>query len=217
MTDERLMRMRKAATRPRRTVAVHLDGEVREQIEAVEVELDRLDAPTDDQRQNSRSTAAKRRDLEGELERLHEAATDMTLFAVLEGMHRTAFRALLGAHPPRKGDDGQVVPSDRFIGANMETLALPLARACLVGYKERPDADAPVLPIDDETVNWLLGFTEMVHDETTGDTRPVEHPPFATERQIDSLAAAALRLCAGDDAVPLSRRRSPTTPNSAAG
>ena len=42
--SNRLKLIREKATRPRRTVPIVTDGEVREQIEAVEHELDRLEA-----------------------------------------------------------------------------------------------------------------------------------------------------------------------------
>lgn len=195
--SNRLKLLREKAVRPRKTVAVQTDGEVREQIEAVEDALDGL-GDSGDRRLSSKS---RRAELEEELARLRTSAEETTVILVLEAMHRTAFRALLGQHPART-EDGKVVPADAYLRANMETLALPLVRACIVGYKESDDASAPVLPLDDPGfLDWLLGYTD-------GDT---EVPPFATERQVDQLGTAALMLCAGDDAVPLPRRRSPTT------
>ena len=202
--SNKLKLLRERATRPRRTVAVLLDGEVREQIEAVEDELDRLDpSAKPDRRLNSKSDTARRKELEAELVRLREAAQDATLILVVEALPKTAFRALLAQHPPRKGEDGKVLPVDTVLGANVETLALPLARASVVGYRETDDAASPVLPVDPETLTWLFGSTAV--GPLASDIEP-----FCTERQIGRIGAAAVTLNIGDDAVPLPRRRSAT-------
>lgn len=205
MSDERLARIRAAATRPRRVVPILTDGEVRGQIEAVEDALDELDqaaAPAvDDRRLSTRPAEDKARaELLAELDSLRAQAADSTLLVVVEGMPRKAYRALLAEHPPRLGEDGKPVRAD-IGGANVETLAEPLTRASIVGYQESDDAGAAVLPMDDEFLDWLLDF--------------------ATDRQLDLLSGAAL-LCngldgAGDDALPLPRRRtpSPTTTSAA--
>lgn len=189
--SNRLKLLREKATRPRRTVPVLLDGEVREQIEAVEDELDRLDsAPaSNDRRLSTKTNDAEREQLVADLDALYESAEQSTLYVVLEAMQRTPYRALIAAHPARLDAEGKPLPADRF-GWNSETLAEPLVRACIVGYRERPEVDAEVLPMPAEDVDKLMAFV--------------------TERQLDALAAAALRLCAGDDAVPLRRKRSAT-------
>lgn len=199
--SNKLKLLRERATRPRRTVAVLLDGEVREQIEAVEDELDRLDAEPEetDRRLNSRPKQAARRDeLDAELARLREAAADATLILVVEALPKTAFRALLAQHPPRKGEDGKPLPVDVVLGANTESLGLPLARASVAGYRETDDAATPVLSVDPETLTWLFGSPD-------GETEP-----FLTERQVGRIGATAVALNIGDDAVPLPRRRSAT-------
>jgi hypothetical protein len=197
-------------------VPILLDGTVREQIEAVEDELDRLDdepEPADnDLRLGSKPKPnTRRKELDADLAQLRATAEESTLYVVLEGMQRTAFRALLAQHPPRKDADGKMNPHDRLIGANMDTIAAPLVRACTVGYRERPEADAPVLDFppdgtpDQVTAGWLFG--RNVLDLTTGEVLE-EVPPFCTEKQIDMAAGVAIALCVGDDAVPLPRRRS---------
>lgn len=218
--SDRLKRLRQQAVRPRRTVPILLDGSLREQIEAVEDALDRLDqAPAKtDRRMSSKSNEAERASLLADLARLRTEAEDSTLFLVLEGMQRTAFRALLAQHPPRLGEDGKPLPQDRLLGANLETLAPVLARACAVGYREKPTADAPVLKFppdgtpDEITLGWLFGHNVPAIGDDPG--RVVE--PWCTERQIDQASSVAIALCAGDDAVPLPRPRS-TTPESVAG
>ena len=177
MVDLKALRAR--ATRPRRTVPVLLDGEVREQIEAVEDALDRLaDAPVKARRLAEKDQGAALRD---DLSRLRAGAEESTLYVVLEGMQRTAYRALLAAHPA----EGKAFDPETFTPA--------LVKACIVGYRERPDADAPVLtdwPSSDY-VTWLVD----------------EH---VSPGQLDKLSLAAMELCRGDDAVPLPRKRSAT-------
>ncbi len=211
--SNRLKLLRERATRPRQTVPILLDGAIREQIEAVEDELDRLDEAekTADRRLSTRSNSARRKELVADLDRLRAEAEESTLFLVLEGLQRTAFRALRAQHPPRI-EDGKVLLQDRIVGANAETLAAPLVRACAIGYREKPEADSPVLDFPPDgtpgevTLGWLFGHNmPAVGDEPA---RVVE--PWCTERQIDQASGVAIMLCAGDDAVPLPRRRSAT-------
>lgn len=199
--SNRLKLLRERATRPRRTVPVLLDGEVREQIEAVEDALDRLDAAEQGQKRlNTRTNAAERAKLLAELEHLHESAIESTLFLVVEGLPGSAYEALTAQHPPRSDGEGKRLLSD-LGGVNATTFRRPVIRACVVGHRERPETDAPVLPVDDETLDWLLGTDEA--------------PGFATDRQIQLMAEAAIGVNRGDDAVPLPRRRSTTTPSDA--
>ena len=189
--NNRLKLIREKATRPRRTVPLITNGELCEQIEAVEDELDRLDAPKPkDRRLTSRPDAARRDVLTADLDTLRAAAEEFTLYLVLEGMPDTVWLALKRQHPavddkPSANDSYAVTA--RF---NIDTIRAPLVKGCLVGYRERPDADADVLPLEDEFVEWLL--------------------EFANSKQLKDLADAAYRLCEQDDAVPLPRPRSVT-------
>lgn len=189
--SNRLKLLREGRNRRQHTVAIQLDGEVREQIEAVEDELDRLASGMEaDKRLNTKSNTTRIAELEADLASLQSSAEDSTLYVVLQGMQATPYRALLAAHRPRKLEDGKVDPMDA-IGFNTETMPPLLVKACIVGYRERPDADAEILPFPPEDVDRLI--------------------ESATEGQLDKLAAACIRLTAGDDAVPLRRRRSPTS------
>lgn len=178
----RLADLRSRATRPRRTVPVLLDGTLREQIEAVEDELDRLaDAPA----KYDRRLADKppERALQEDLDRLRAEAETSTLYVVLEAMQRTAYRALVAEH--QSTEDGRQKLDPAFYPA--------LIKACIVGYREQPTADAPVLTDwpDEGYVAWLV-------DE------------FVSPGQFDKLTVAATYLSSGDDAVPLPRKRSET-------
>ncbi len=222
--SNRLKLLRDKAVRPRRTVPVLLDGEVREQIEAVHDTLDRIESAKGGHRSlASKSPEAQRRKLEAELEHLYESATDSTLYLVLEAMQRTPYRALVAEHPPRVDGDGKMRVVDRLAGGvNADTFVLPLIRACVIGYRERPEADAEILPLDpsrwngDEfepgMVDFLLGY-KVTHPD-----RPelvAERDGFATPWQIHQLGQAATDLCVGDDAVPLPRRQSETSTSDA--
>lgn len=45
---------------------------------------------------------------------------------------KPAFRALVASYPPRRGEDGEVVPEDRYTMSNQEDMLPALIRACLV-------------------------------------------------------------------------------------
>ena len=170
---------RERARRRRQTVDIQLDGEVREQIEAVEGELDRLAGlPVKDRRLGGKT---QEKALYEDLVRLRESAEDTTLYLVLEGMQRTAYRALIAAHPA----EGKAF--------DPETLTPALVKACIVGYRERNDAALPVL------TEWpFAGYVAWLVDE------------HVSPGQLDKLSLAAMELCRGDDAVPLPRKRSAT-------
>ena len=193
--SNRLKLIREKATRPRRTVPIVTDGEVREQIEAVEHELDRLEAASaNGKRLNSKSAASPQAvKLTAELDQLYASRDESTIWLVLEAMQRPVYLALVAQHPPRTGEDGKVLPAD-VLGINSDTFGLPLIRASIVGHREGEDGD--VQPIDRETVDWLLGTDDA--------------PGFATDKQIETLFGTAFLLNRGDDAAPLRRRRSPT-------
>ena len=209
--SNRLKLIREKATRPRRTVPILTDGEVREQIEAVEHELDRLDAEkaNSGRRLNTKTAVSPQAvELTAELDRLFAAAAESTLYLVLEGMQHSVYLALVAQHPPRNGEDGKVLPVDAALGVNGDTFGVPLVRACIVGYRETEDGET--LPIDQETVDWLLGTTATGTDAVTGERVTVVSPGFATNRQMETLLEVAFALNRKDDAAPLRRRRSPT-------
>ena len=189
--SNRLKLIRERANRRQRVVPIITDGRVLERIEAVEQELDRLDAePPSDQRLGSKSPRHK---LSTELDRLWETAAETTLWLALEGMQRSVYLALVRQHPPRTGEDGKILPADA-LGVNGDTFGVPLIRACIAGYRDTEDGET--LPIDQETVDWLLGTDDA--------------PGFATDKQIETLFGTAFLLNRGDDAAPLRRRHSPT-------
>lgn len=194
--SNRLKRALAAKTRPQRTVAVVLHGEIREQIEAVEDELDRLDdasPQTNDRRLSTKGNAARKRELEADLERLHEAAAEATVYLVLEALSDTAWLTLKSQHKPKTPEGEKPKASDAYavsMAYNVDTIRRPLIKACVVGERERPEANAPITPVAPAELDELLDFVNT--------------------RQMMDLANAAYVLCERDDAAPLSRRRSQT-------
>lgn len=180
--------------RPQRTVPVVLDGQLREQIEAVEDALDRLDeAPAKGGRLNSKSSTAERAQLVADLDRLRVAAEEATAYLVLEGLSDTAWLALKKQHPalPVEGEKQNVNDAYALLARfNIDTIRRPLIKACVVGQRDRPNADAPISPVEPGEIDELLEFINT--------------------RQTRDLSDAAYALCEKDDAVPLPRQRSQT-------
>lgn len=100
---------------------------------------------------------------------------------------RSEWRRLTAAHPPRKGEDGKVIPEDAM-GVNSETFFEPLIRAMVV---------EPQLS-DDEWII-LLGGTLPTGEEVDG---------RLTDGQLDQLWQAAWNVNRGKADVPFSRAAS---------
>jgi hypothetical protein len=185
------LKLLREAVRPRDMVPILLNGEIRYQIEAAERELGRLGTSQGaDKRMGNKAEAAERKALEDRIERLYEQAAEHTMWVVLEGMQRTPYRALVALHPPRKDEDGSVIPLDARMGVNSDTFMPALASATIIGYRDEPDPQAEIHPMSDEDIEQLI--------------------EWCTEGQLDALTAVALKLSARDDAGPLWRRRSET-------
>lgn len=195
MADDRLSRIRAAATRPRRVVPILLDGAIRDQIEAVEDTIDALQPSTrpGDKRWAAKPDTARRDELVAEVERLREAARDMTIFVVIQALPATktspddvTYREIVAAHPEHD-ENGKPVPGSLDHDAARE----PLARACMVGHQESDDASVTeVRPFPAGYVDWLVGQLSF--------------------RQLDALAVAAIVVNGGVYEVPKPRPRSTT-------
>lgn len=173
------------ATRPRRTVPIVLDGDMRQRIEELAFELEALDA---EQEQSDRRLASKRKappariaEIEAELDQLATEAEAVTVHLVIEGLPGTPFAALKAEYPPRDGNQG-----DTVWALNLSAAREPLIRATLVGQRHGED----VTPLDEGFADWLIGW--------------------ATDWQMDKIMLAGLVTSRGDDAVPLRRPRSAT-------
>lgn len=166
MTPEELAALRSSATRPRRTVPIVLAGNLQQEIEELDVEIDKAEAaPASDRRLTSRSQEAIIAPLLARRAELVAEAESMTLQVTIEGLPGTDYRALLAAHPPRTVD-GKPDPRDA-LGANEETVRAPLVRSCIVD-------------LDDDTAQWLLGFvTDRQMDELVVAALAVNRRPDA--------------------------------------
>jgi hypothetical protein len=104
---------------------------------------------------------------------------------VLRAMPRHKFRALVDAHEPRRGDDGEPLDEDRQLGLNRDTFFPALIRASVI----TPE-------LDDEDWAWLLG------DEEAGEDGVL------TDRQFGDLEDTAWFLNRGEVKVPFSHAAS---------
>lgn len=196
MTPEQLADLQARASRPRRTVPVVCNGDLAQKINGLQDELAELDRrELLDRRLGSRGGDARAEAINAQLDDLYEQAKADTLLVVLEGLEGTAWRALLGQYPPRKAGEGEEKPTGFDALCNRETMEEPLIRASVIGHKADVD-DVEILPLPDDTLDWLLGFVNV--------------------EQRDTLFVAAWACNRVDDAVPL-RRRPSTTQRSVAG
>jgi hypothetical protein len=115
---------------------------------------------------------------------------DSTVPFVLRALRPSRWAGLQTEHPPRKGDDGKMLPED-MMGVNSQTFFVPLIRESVI---------SPVL--DDDDWVGLLGQTaeghDLVDDEGGG----------LSDAQLDALGGAAWRLNRSAVDIPFSRAAS---------
>ena len=121
------------------------------------------------------------------MEELREQMQAGTVVFRVRSIGRRAFQALIAQHPPRCGDDGELLPQDKAVGVNTDTVWDPVLRACIV---------EPVLAADRLT---------HVLDEVLSDG------------QYDRLAALAWSVNRGQVDVPFSSAASRLRRTSGAG
>jgi hypothetical protein len=173
---------RKDAQRAERTVPICLRGDLVGDWEAADRELKRV------QQENLVSNSIETPDLAGLAERVRALEAEMhehTENYRLRAMPRHKFRALVAAHPPRIGEDGEVVEDDR-LGLNSDTFFPELIRQSVVEPK-----------LDDEDWAWLLGTDD--EDDEGG---------ILTDRQVGDLQDVAWFLNRGEVNVPFSHAAS---------
>lgn len=197
MTPEELQALMDRATRPRRTVPIVLDGDLRQRIEELLVEREQLetvaaDTPAEpDRRLATRKNAAtsppRLAEIDAELDGVYALAEKATLHVVVEGLPGTPWQAFRAQYPPREG-----VKADTLWQFNTADGREPLIRATAIGHRNGEQLTAWA----DGQLDWLVGWV--------------------TDWQADKLFGAALSMCRGDDAVPLRQPRS-TTPSSDGG
>jgi hypothetical protein len=112
------------------TVPICLRGDLVAEIERLDREL--IAAGTGPS--TGMEDGAHLRDLAERIEALRAemSADDANHTFVLRALSGPKYRALKAEHPPRLDDNGQVIAEDRITGANVDTIAAPLLRACCV-------------------------------------------------------------------------------------
>lgn len=161
------------ARRPEASVLICMRGDLAADHEAAERELIDVKDRRDDSKEGAGVGALVERieALEAEM-RAHSHAFR------LQALPRHEFRELLNAHPPRRGDDDEVIRDDAAYGINRETFYPALVRACCVD---------PVL----EDSAWAKLLDHLL-----------------TDAQFQELAVNAWNLNAGKIDIPFSRAAS---------
>jgi hypothetical protein len=161
----------KAAKLPERTVSICLRGDLVAEFEELERQLaEAIRTPATSLEGDGSGPIAER------MEELRRQMLEDTTPFRLRAMPKPRWRAFVGEHPPRKGDDGEIDDRDRIIGVNVDTFYTALIRASVV---------EPAL--DDEDWEALLGDDGVL-----------------TSRQFDDLADAAWGLNRREVDVPFS-------------
>lgn len=115
-----------AAKLPETTVLVCLRGDLQADHEAAERELERAEAAGTDSLAGSGVGA-----LVDRIQALEAEMREHSYEFRLRALPRAQWRTLVADHPPRRGDDNEIVDTDR-IGVNAETFYDAIVRACLV-------------------------------------------------------------------------------------
>jgi hypothetical protein len=112
---------------PEKTVPVCLRGDLAAEFEELDRQLTEAQRKQSDSLDGSGVGALLDR-----MEALQAEMREHTYLFRLRAMPKPKFRALIAAHPPRRGDDGELVDGDRLMGVDTETFWDALIRACLI-------------------------------------------------------------------------------------
>lgn len=121
--------MRKRGRLPERSVDICMRGDLVAAHEQLEEELEAVQRGPD---ANTGIEGGEAMDIAGKLRAVEDLMREETYRFRLRALPKREYRALKAKHPPRKGDDGDVVDQDLLFDVNMETWQEPLVRACLV-------------------------------------------------------------------------------------
>jgi hypothetical protein len=167
------------ARRPETTVTLHLDTGLVEEFEQTEKLLEAEQAkPT-----NSLEGNPEARRLAERLDELGEQMQASRLEFRLRALSPRRWVALREEHPPRRGDDGEILPRDRHLGGvNLDDFSEALLRLCVISPE-----------LDDDDWAALLGDDGVL-----------------TDGQYNMLASAAIRLNESDVDIPFSLAASKT-------
>lgn len=154
---------------PERTIPICLRADLAAEFDLLERDLaDRQQRPTTSLAGSGAGELAKR------IEALQAQMREHTYPFRLRALKRHQFRELVNAHPPRRGDDGEIIESDRLSACNTEALFPALIQACVYDPQ----------PTDEE---WAVLLDEKL-----------------TENQFNDLAMGAWYLNQGSIDVPFS-------------
>lgn len=128
MTDYKTMLA--AAKRSRRSVPICLRGDLVAEFEQLQRQLE--EAERQGLAAGGIEEVPAAQQLAERIEALREQMQASTYPFVVEALPGPAYRTLKAAHPPRQGEDGEIVDDDKFLDANYDTFLLPLFRASLV-------------------------------------------------------------------------------------
>lgn len=162
--------MLKAAKLPEKQVPICLRGDLQAEFEDAERRLTDAENNTGDSLAGNGARAVAE-----QIEALRQQMQEHTVPFRLRALPRPAWKDLLAAHPPRKGDDGAVDERDKYVGVNLDTFFEALVRSAVVEPQ-----------MDDE--DWAMLFGEAL-----------------TDRQFDLLSDAAWGLNRREVDVPFSR------------
>lgn len=156
---------------PERTVRICLRSDLVGQYEALTRELAQAKA---ERKKADSLSDVNLTPITDQLTALEEDMQMATVDFVIRALPRPRFRALIAEHPPRKGDDGNVLPADVISGVNTVSYFEALVRACVVEPQ-----------LDDSTWNILL------HEKLS-------------DRQSQDLSDAAVDICRDKVDLPFS-------------
>lgn len=112
---------------PEATVPICLRGDLAADHEALERELERAE------KTGAGSLAGSGAgELADRILALEDEMREHTYEFRLRALPRVKWRELCHAHPPRRGDDNEIMEPDRYVGINAETFYAAMIRACLV-------------------------------------------------------------------------------------
>ena len=124
---------------PEATVEICLRGDLAADHEAAERELERAEKAGADSLAGSGAG-----ELADRILALEDEMREHTYEFRLRALPRPQWRALVAQHPPRRGDDNEIVEPDRYMGVNAETFYDAIIRACLVDPELTDDEWAPL-------------------------------------------------------------------------
>lgn len=112
---------------PETTVMICLRGDLAADHEAAERELEQAEKQGSDSLAGSGAA-----EIADRIEALEAEMREHTYEFRMRALPRKDWRALVAQHPPRRGEDNELIEPDKYIGVNGESFYDAIIRACLV-------------------------------------------------------------------------------------